>query len=143
MNQCAMCAYGHTKMALESGAGQCGNQAMLGGMTESVPQAELAGVLFAQHYADSRGLPAPETWARLCEAYGRDLALGILGAVRMIMFGNAYGIAFGAIGARFKGKPDPRSGVLYEAAMAAGVIPFALVALIHALAAALLKRPVI
>ncbi len=100
-------------------------------------------MLFAQHYADSRGNPSREAWARLCEVYGSDLALGVLGTVRAIMFGNAYGIVFGAIGARFKGKPDQKSGVFYEAAMAVCVIPFALVASVHALAAALLKRPAI
>lgn len=143
VNQCAMCAYGHTKMALEAGMSNDEIRALLGGSMDAVPPEELAAVLFAQHYADSRGKPSAEAWGRLCDVYGNALAAGILGVVRMIMFGNAYGIAFGALGARLKGKPDPKSSLLYETAMLACLIPFVLSALLCALIAALIKRPVI
>ena len=58
-NGCAMCSYYHTKVALEAGFSETEIRNMLGGELSDVPAGELEGVLFAQHYADTRGKPSP------------------------------------------------------------------------------------
>jgi AhpD family alkylhydroperoxidase len=143
VNGCALCAWGHTKAALESGMSGEEVRALLGGDLERVPPDEMAAVLFAQHYADTRCRPSPQAWQRIVDLYGAPLAAGILGAVRMIMIGNVYGIAGGAFLGRLRGRPDPHSGLVYELAMIAGAVVVLPVAFFHAGLAALAGKPLI
>lgn len=114
VNKCEMCTYYHTKTALEIGIDNKEIQQLLSGETANIPSQQLAGVLFAQHYADSRCKPSLKAWQSIVSTYGEALAKGILGAVRMISMGNCLGIVFGSLSGRFKGKPDKRSTLLYE-----------------------------
>lgn len=143
VNDCAGCSYAHSKMALEAGMSheEIGN--MLSGVLDDIPDDELLGVLFAQHYADSRGNPSKESWERIVENYGTLKAKAILGAIRVIMIGNTYGIPLGSFLNRFKGKPDIRSNLLYELSMFLTFIIYAPIALIHSLIADLFKTPLI
>ena len=61
----------------------------------------------------------------------------------MIMLGNAVGIPSGSFLQRFRGRPDPRSNVLYELMMLVALVVFLPVATLTALAANLVKRPMI
>jgi AhpD family alkylhydroperoxidase len=124
VNGCAMCSYYHTKVALEEGFSAEEIRALLGGSFTDVPQAQLDGVLFAQHYADQRGKPTRESWAKIVSEYGETGAYGILAVTRMIMMGNAIGIPSGSFLLRFRGKPDPRSNVLYELLMMLAMVVF-------------------
>ena len=110
---------------------------------DDVPADELPAVLFAQHYADSRGSPSKASWERIVERYGLSRARGILGAIRMIMVGNTYGIPWGSFVNRFRGRPDPRSSLSYEVSMMITVVLFLPVALVHALVSWLSGAPVI
>lgn len=92
VNGCQICSYAHTKMALEAGMSNKEIQHMLLGVMTEVPSNELQAIMFAQHYADSRGKPTKETWDHIIESYGLTKSYGILGAIRVIMIGNAYGI---------------------------------------------------
>lgn len=143
VNGCALCAWGHARMALESGMSGQEIGMMLRGELDSVPPDEIPAVLFAQHYAATRGRPSRASWERMVALYGASKAGGILGAIRMIMIGNAYGIAGGAFLSRWRGRPDPRSGLLYELAMIAGAAAFLPVAILHAAVAGLLQKPLI
>lgn len=143
VNGCEICSYAHTKMALEAGMSGEEIQNMLVGIMTSVPSDEIQAVLFAQHYADSRGNPTKETWLRIVKNYGFSKAYGILGAVRMIMIGNAYGIPWSSFVNRLKGRPDKRSSLGYEIkVMIIGslIIPLAMV---HAFVASLLHVKII
>lgn len=143
VNQCPLCSYGHTKMALEAGMSSEEIQNLLSHSLDTVPEDEIAAVLFAQHYADSRADPSMGAWRRVVDVYGEEKAKGILGAVRMIMFGNAFGIVLSSIKGRFRGKPDPRSNAFYEVSMVFALLLFLPVALIHALISEILRVPVI
>jgi len=145
VNGCAMCSYYHTKVALEEGFSGEEIRNMLSGTLSDVPQEELAGVLFAQHYADTRGNPSPESWRRIEETYGETGAYGVLAVTRMIMFGNATGIPAGSFINRFrKGKkPDTRSNIAYELAMMLALVVFLPLAGLAALTMNLFKVPVI
>jgi AhpD family alkylhydroperoxidase len=133
VNRCPVCSHGHAKMALEAGMSADEIRDLLAGIMDAVPAGELPAVLFAQHYADSRARPSREAWERVVELYGLSRALGILGAIRMIMVGNSYGIPLGSFVDRFRGRPDPRSSLSYELGMMVAVVLFVPVALVHAL----------
>ena len=143
VNGCAACSYYHTKVALEAGfsAGEIRN--MLSGTFSDVPEGELEGVLFAQHYADQRGKPSRESWQRIVELYGEVGAYGILAVTRMIMMGNAVGIPSGSFLLRFRGKADPRSNVFYELLMMLAMVLFLPLAGLTALVLNLMKAPII
>lgn len=143
VNGCEVCSYAHTKMALAEGLSEREIGAMLAGNGEEVPEDQRVAVIFAQHYADTRGRPSPEAWRRLEERYGRELALGILGAVRAIMIGNAHGIPLSALRRRCQGKPVARSSLSYELGMVLSVVPFLPLAIVHGLALDVGRAPVI
>lgn len=143
VNGCAMCSYAHTQMALEAGMSEEEVEQMLSGVTDSIPKDEVLAVMFAQHYADTRGNPSKESWDRIVEVYGEPKAKGILGAIRMIMVGNTYGIVLGSFKNRFKGEPDERSNLLYELGMLLTLIIFVPVAFIQGLLANLFNVPLI
>jgi len=143
VNGCEVCSYAHAKMALEKGLGAEEIRMMLAGDTAAIPADEAIAIAFAQHYADSRGSPTREAWQRLVESYGTTKALGILGAAREMMIGNAYGIALSAFMSRVKGRPIARSSLPYEVAVLSAVIPHLLFAPFHAAVTALCRRPII
>ncbi len=123
VNGCAACAWGHSKAALEAGLSQSEIAELLAGDTGAVPERQATAVAFAQHYADTTGSPSPNTWGKLQAVYGEQGAQDILAMIRMIMWGNAYGIPLSAIIARFRGHPEPGSSPLYEVAMCLSVFP--------------------
>lgn len=145
VNGCALCAYGHTRMALESGMDRTEIEAMLGGELSEVPKEELAAVLFAQHYAESRGLPSKAAWKQVEHLYGKKTACAVLSAVRVIMAGNACGIPMGSLVCRFlpgkRDKVDKRSCVGYEVLLLFCLLPFAAAAWIQAVTAANVGLP--
>ncbi|MEN6636693.1 MAG: carboxymuconolactone decarboxylase family protein [Clostridiaceae bacterium] len=143
VNGCAMCSYYHTKVALEEGFRAEEIRAMLGGNFADVPEEQLGGVLFAQHYADQRGKPTRESWDRIVQEYGETGAYGILAVTRMIMMGNAIGIPSGSFLLRFRGKADPRSNVFYELMMMLAMVVFIPLAGLTAISLNLLKVPII
>ena len=143
VNQCAICSYAHTKRALESGMSNEEIQRILSGIKDDIPDDELVAVMFAQHYADTRGHPTEKSWQRIVKIYGKKQAISILGAVRTIMIGNTYGIPWSSFINRFKGGPDSRSSLSYELEMMITMIVFAPVALVHALISGLSGKPVI
>ncbi len=66
VNNCALCSHAHTKKALESGMSCEEIQKLLSGIIDDVPADQVTAVLFAQHYADTRGNPTMESWAAYC-----------------------------------------------------------------------------
>ena len=116
---------------------------ILAGVMEDVPTDEAAAVMFAQHYADTRGHPTMESWQRIVEIYGISKAKGVLGSIRTIMIGNTYGIPWSSFFNRLRGKPDERSSLRYEVSMILSSIVFAPVSLVHALISDLFENPII
>jgi AhpD family alkylhydroperoxidase len=143
VNGCEVCSYAHTKMALESGMSNEEIQNMLSGITDDIPAEDLPAVMFAQHYADGRGNPSEDAWKRLVEVYGMSKANGVLGAVRIIMIGNAYGIPWSSFFGRFRKKADSRSNILYEiGVMTIGTLLVPL-AIVHSIISDLIGIPII
>ena len=145
VNGCPFCSFAHTKMALEAGMSNEEIQNMLAGVSDDVPEEEMSAVVFSQHYAETRWYPSKETWERIVEIYGLQKAKGILGAIRIMMFGNAAGIAWGSFVNRFKKEKetDERSGLIYEIGIIIGTIIYLPIAFIHVLLAKLFRIPTI
>jgi len=143
VNGCELCSYAHTKRALETGLNNEEIQNILAGINDDVPSEEMPAIMFAQHYADLKGHPSRKSWERILEIYGVPKAKGILGAVRIMMLGNTYGIPWSSIFNKLKGKPDKRSNLLYALGMVLCGIVFTPIALIHAFFALVWKAPLI
>jgi AhpD family alkylhydroperoxidase len=143
VNGCEVCSHAHARMALERGLTSEEIRMLLAGDSDAVPADEAVAIAFAQHYADARGSTSRASWQRLVEAYGTRKALGILGAARVMMIANAYGIAWSALLSRLKGRPVAKSSILYELVMLAAIVVFVPLASVHALVLSLLKRPIL
>ena len=130
VNGCAICAYAHTKDALEMGMPQEDIEKLLSGTVEHMDADEAVALFFAQHYAETKGEFTEKAWQRVIDTYGEQKARGILAVTRAIMFGNAYGIASGALFYRIKRKPVSNSRLGQELAitfLGLVLIPFAMI----------------
>jgi len=140
VNGCEVCSYYHTGEALKHGMPEDEIQGMLSGSLENASAYEGIGLLFAQHYAETKGKPAQEAWNRLLAVYGIKTAHAVLGAARFIMVGNTYGIAWGLLKKRLQGKPHKKSSFLYETALLLSLLPFLLMGFIYAAFSDLCKK---
>ncbi len=140
VNGCEACSYAHTKFALEEGMDLQEINAILNGDTEAIPENELVGILFAQHYTDNKGKFSQESWQRLIDEYGEESAMVILALIRMMTVGNIYGMAYSALGVRFKGKPSGKTSLLYEVSIMLSILLYLPAALIHATLDKMIKR---
>lgn len=143
VNGCEMCSYVHTKQALEMGMKEDEINHILTGDVDQIPEDEAKAIMFAQHYAESRGNPSEASWNEIVATYGEAKALGILGAIRMITFGNSFGIALSAFRSRLKGKSIESSSLFYEITMFASLIPLLPLNIGRAIVAKFRKEPII
>lgn len=143
VNGCELCTYAHTKAALEQGVSNEEIQQLLSGDIEGITKEESVAIFFAQHYADTKGNPSKESWQRVIDEYGESKALGILGAIRMIMIGNIAGIPASAFKSRLNGKPIKKSNLGYEIIMLLCTILFIPIAFIHSVILNIFKVSII
>lgn len=133
VNGCELCSYAHARFALDAGLSHTEVRNLLGGSSDGVPDDQLPALAFAQHYADTRGHPDPLAWQEIVDTYGEQEVLGVLAAVRLMMWGNAAGIPLSSLRSRLKGTPDPGSTLRYEVATLLGSVVVLPPALVHAL----------
>lgn len=133
VNGCAVCSYAHTSMALKQGFDQEEIESFLGGKDTHIVPHEAKALLFAQHYADTRGYIDRETYKIFIEEYGEKESEVILAAIKVMMVGNMIGIPMSAFGSRFKGKPYKGSSIFYEIFMMLSSIIFIPLSAIHAI----------
>ena len=131
VNGCALCSYGHAKMALRQGMGREEINSFLSGGDDFVKIEEAKAILFAQHFADSRGYPKKYAYDSIVKEYGEEKAQIILSAAQMMITGNIYGIPFSAFQSRLKGKPYKDSSLFYELKMQILGVLFLPIAIVH------------
>ena len=107
VNGCPYCSFLHARLALSSGMSEAEVRALLGGDLEASPDDQLAGLMFAQHWAETRGRPTREALDGLLDTYDRETAGDIIAAIRSIMLGNLYGNTFDAFRWRLRGRTAP------------------------------------
>lgn len=130
VNGCPACSYAHTKMALKQGMSSEEISSFLSGEDNFIKPEEAKAILFAQHFADSRGYPKQYAYDAIATKYGDQSARIILSAVQMMIAGNMYGIPLSALQSRLKGIPFKDSSLLYELGMLIVgffMLPFALI----------------
>ena len=133
VNGCAACSYYHARMALKGGFSQNEIDSFLAGDPAYIMPEEATGILFAQHYAETTGIPDEHAYTTLRNTYGDKKARILVSAIQVMMMGNALGIPLSALWSRLRGKPYQNSTFLYELTMNfLGVILFPIV-LINAL----------
>ncbi len=143
VNGCPACAYEHAKMALRAGLDSDEIRQLLSGEYDQAPDGELPALMFAQHYADTRGNPDQASWAAIEREYGPNLAHGILGAIRVMMWGNVIGIAYSGLQARFAGKPLKGSSIPLDIAMMTFGVLHLPVAMVQAALSNMIRRPLL
>lgn len=131
VNGCAACSYHHTKIALRQGMSNEEISSFLSGGDNFIKPAEAKAIMFAQHFADSRGYSKQYAYASLVKEYGEKEAHIILSAVQIMLAGNMYGIPYSAFQSRLKGKPFEDSSLFYEVGMLTAGILCLPIAIVH------------
>lgn len=141
VNGCAACSYAHTTFALREGMSNEEISSFLAGADDSIQPEEAKAIIFAQHFADSRGYPEKDAYEAIIKEYGKEKARIILSAVQMMIAGNMFGIPFSAYQSRRKGKPFKDSHIGYELGMLVGGVLVLPIALLHALLLWIVGKP--
>lgn len=133
VNGCAICSYGHAKMALRQGMDneEINNFLSEGGGGDFIKPEEAKAILFAQYFADSRGFPKKYAYDSIVKEYGEEKAQIILSASQMMLVGNMYGIPLSAFLSRLKGKPYKDSSLIYELRTLISELLFLPIAIVH------------
>lgn len=114
VNGCSICSYEHTKIAFKAGISQDEIDELLNGTCDNIPDDQKLAVIFAQHYAYTRGNPEDNALFKLRAYYGREKAQAIIKVIDIIMFGNSYGIAWLNFKDRVHKKPIKKSRLSRE-----------------------------
>ena len=142
VNGCAACAYQHAKMALRQGISNEEIRSFLSGDGNFIKDEEAKAIMFAQHFADVKGIPEKFAYDSIVQEYGKKEARIILSASQLILAGNIYGIPFSAFLSRLKGKPYKDSSLFYELGMEIAGIIILPIAILHGILRALLGLPI-
>jgi AhpD family alkylhydroperoxidase len=103
VNGCRYCAWAHARMALSAGLSAEDIQALTEGELKDVPAGQVAAVLYAQHWAETDGVPDPEARARIVDTYGTDKAESLEIYMRMMRVGNLVGNSWDQLLSRVSG----------------------------------------
>ncbi len=141
VNGCAACSYQHTQMALNQGMSNEEISSFLSGGDSFIKTEEAKAIMFAQHFADSRGFPKKFAYDSIAEEYGEKEARIILSAAQVMIAGNMYGIPFSAFLSRLKGNPYKDSTLFYELGMLIVGILSMPIAIIHGFLRRLIGLP--
>ena len=114
VNGCELCSYVHTRISLSTGMNSDEIKGILNGSKSNIPDYELVGVLFGEHYADSKENPDKEVIDRLILEYGRDKAKIICAVLGMITLTNSMGISMGLFKERLMFKRVKGSKIINE-----------------------------
>ncbi len=115
INNCKYCTWIDGKIALKDGIPRKEVLDVLNLQFDTgATEYELPALLYAQNFTETDRNPDPELVSALYTAYGDDLAEKIILTVRVVTFGNMYFNTWLAVISRFKGKPAPKSSVLFE-----------------------------
>jgi len=103
VNGCKLCSYTHAKNALKAGMSEEEVEYLLAGGFDNAPKEQLEALLFAQHYADTKGNPDPEASQKLQDIYGKEKTKDIVSRILIIMLANLHGNTMEAFKLRLRG----------------------------------------
>ncbi|MGB1120858.1 MAG: carboxymuconolactone decarboxylase family protein [Saprospiraceae bacterium] len=131
VNGCAACSYAHTYMALNQGMSSEEINSFLSGDGRFINETEAKAIVFAQHFADTRGFPKADAYQAITKEYGEEKAHIIISAAQIMLAGNIYGIPMSAFKSRLNGKQFKESSLFYELGMQIFGILLLPIALLH------------
>jgi len=88
---CRYCSYAHTKQALVAGISPEEVGFLQEGELSGSPEEELPALLYAQHWAETRGATDPAARSQVIEQYGEEMVAAVELALRTIQMGNLLG----------------------------------------------------
>lgn len=94
VNGCRYCSYVHARAALEAGISPQQIEALGDAEFSGSPIDELPALLYAQHWAETGGHPAPDVRQRIRQRHGKELFESIEAVLLMIRVGNLLGNTF-------------------------------------------------
>lgn len=107
VNDCRYCSFAHAKQALAEGINQNEIQALQDGLLDTSPNEELPALLYAQHWAETRGDVDSSIRDQMISRYDSRALNAIELTLRTIQMGNLLGntldyilyrISFGFLG---------------------------------------------
>ena len=125
VNGCRYCSYMHAKQALTEGIDANEVGALLDGVVADSPSEEVPALLYAQHWAETRGSIDPAARRHVVARYGEEAVQAIELALRTIQMGNLtgntldyalYRLSRGRLGAPRAGAGDQPAPVLQQRA---------------------------
>lgn len=122
VNGCKLCSYAHTKLALRSGIKQDEVHYLLTGGLDQAPKEEVEALLFAQHYAESKGHPEADIVAKLNATYNKEEARDIMSIIYFMTLMNLQGNSIEALTLRLKGRAVASSTLWREIAVIFNVL---------------------
>jgi len=114
VNECRYCAWGHSLMALNYGCTEEEIEQIMEHDFGSCNPDEVTGLAYAQHYAETGGLPTEDVKQKLVDFYGEQKAQDIQLTINMVTIGNLLGNTFDAFESRFKRLPPENGSFLFE-----------------------------
>jgi AhpD family alkylhydroperoxidase len=133
INDCRYCKWGHTHWALANGVSLDEVNQILGHQAEKLKAnnpAEVAAILFAQHYAEERDQFDPAAIEGLRQYYDEAQIREIIAYIHAITLGNLTGNTMDAFLGRFQ--RHGHTGILFEGAIAAAAAPILVAVLLLA-----------
>ena len=118
VNGCKLCSYTHAKNALKAGMSEEEVEFLMTGESfDRAPKEQLEALLYAQHYADTKGNPDKEATQKLLDTYGEEKVKDIMASILMMNLTNLHGNVMEAFSLRLKGKPVSYSNFWQEIAV--------------------------
>jgi AhpD family alkylhydroperoxidase len=122
VNGCRYCSFAHTRMALTAGVTSEEIRAIEANEFGKILPDQVTALMFAQHYAEMDGHPAPEAWQRMIDVYGADVTRDLMVYIRLISLANLWGNTFDALLSRLTVRAAPGSSLLQELGVVFGWI---------------------
>jgi AhpD family alkylhydroperoxidase len=128
VNECRYCSYFHSRLALYSGLTHTQVLDLLRQDYGYVPDDQVTGLTFAQHFVETRLSRAlePEAVGRLEEKYGDQASRDIINLLRLINAANLAGNSVDAFLCRWQGCPSPNGHPISELMLFLLFAPFTL-----------------
>lgn len=140
VNECPACSYAHAYLALKAGMDNEEIQAFLSGSNDFILAEESKALLFAQHFAEKRGVPKRIAYEEVEREYGAKKAKILLAAMQVMLMGNIFGLPYSALHSRLKGHPYTNSSLAHELSRLIAFFLFLPIAILHALVLSILGR---
>lgn len=106
------------RLAAQQGMNETLVRSLLEGQVEAATVEEAPAIFFAHHYAEQHGRPELDMLKRLTSAYDQRTASDIVTLLRVVTVASLAGNSLDALYSRLLGKPNPRTRLLDELAVA-------------------------